>query len=240
MADLTLVLVPGLLCDGDVWADQVAALEPDVRCVIADHGSRDDLGEMADAILAAAPDRFAIAGHSMGGRVAMEVVRRAPERLLGVALLDTGVHPRADGEAGEREAAGRYALLATARGEGMRPMAHEWLQNMVHPDRLGDDDLIERILTMMTRKTPDTFEAQIRALLARPDARPLLPMITVPALVLTGEQDTWSDPAQHRAIAADIPGSMLVIVPEAGHMSTMERPEAVTAALRDWLTVIGA
>lgn len=233
--DRTLILVPGLLCNERVWAPQIRALESEWSIQVADHGKLDSLGGMAQAIIDKAPPRFAIAGHSMGGRVTLEVLRRVPERVTHVALLDTGAHPVAPGEAGQREAAGRYALLERARKEGMRAMAWLWLQNMVHPNRLNDQPLVEEILDMMSGMTPEIFEAQIRALLNRPDGKPVLQSIRCPTLILTGNEDSWAPPKQHEDMAALVPGSRLVVVPNCGHMSTLEQPEAVTEALRSWL-----
>jgi pimeloyl-ACP methyl ester carboxylesterase len=236
-----LVLIPGLLCDATVWPNQRAALEDIADVRVADHGLQDSLTGMARAILAAAPPRFAIAGHSMGGRVAFEVYRAAPERISGVALMDTGNHPLAPGEAGEREVAGRMALLETARREGMRAMATEWVQGMVHPKRLGDRPLIEAILKMFESKTPEVYDAQTRALINRPDATQVMPTIRCPTLVLCGHEDSWSPVQRHLEIAAAIPGSTFVDIPDCGHMCTMERPDAVSAAMRKWfLSVLEA
>jgi pimeloyl-ACP methyl ester carboxylesterase len=234
----TLILVPGLLCDEQVWAHQKAALEDRVTIQIAHHGLLDSLGAMAQRIIDQAPARFAIAGHSMGGRVALEVVRRAPDRVIALALLDTGCNPLAAGEAGEREAAGRYALLEASRKQGMRAMAWIWLQNMVHPSRLADTTLVEPILDMMARKTPDIFEAQIKALLGRPDAREVLPRILCPALVMCGNEDIWAPVKQHADIAVLITRSKLTVIPECGHMSPMERPEFVSDAFKEWLDTV--
>lgn len=234
-----LVLIPGLLCDATVWPDQCAALADIADVRVADHGLQDSLPGMARAILASAPPRFAIAGHSMGGRVAFEVYRAAPERITGVALMDTGAHPLPPGEAGEREVAGRMALLETARRDGMRAMATEWVQGMVHPKRLSDTALVESILKMFESKTPALYEAQIRALINRPDATDVVPRC--PTLVLCGHEDSWSPVQRHLEIAAAIPGSSFVDIPECGHMCTMERPDAVSAAMRKWfLSVLEA
>lgn len=229
-----LVLIPGLLCDATVWPSQRAALEDIADIRVADHGLQDSLQGMARAILASAPPRFAIAGHSMGGRVAFEVYRAAPERISGVALMDTGNHPLAPGEAGQREVTGRLALLEIARRDGMRAMATEWVQGMVHPKRLSDTALIESILTMFESKTPEIYEAQTRALIHRPDATPVIPTIRCPTLVLCGREDSWSPVQRHLEIASAIPGSTFVDIPDCGHMCTMERPDAVSAAMRTW------
>lgn len=231
----TLMLLPGLNCDAAVWAPQVAALQGQANCVIPAWGLRDTLTAMARQVLDEAPtERFSMAGHSMGGRVALEVMRLAPQRVERLALLDTGTHPLAAGEAGEKERAGRLALLKIAQAQGMRVMAKEWAKGMVHPDRIGGP-IFEEVLAMFDRGSAAQYAAQINALLTRPDAAPLLPGITCPTLVLTGRQDAWSGPAQHEAMAAAIPGAQLVIVEDSGHMTTMEQPQAVSAALAAWL-----
>jgi pimeloyl-ACP methyl ester carboxylesterase len=190
---------------------------------------------MAQRILAAGPERFALVGHSMGGRVALEVLARAPERVTRVALLDTGFQALPQGEAGERERAGRYRLLDIARREGMLAMGKEWAKGMVHPDRLADAPLMDAIHQMIARAPVAQFEAQIHALLTRPDRTALLAEIRVPTLVLCGREDNWSPLQQHEEMAQRIRGSQLVVVPHCGHMSTMEQPAAITQALAQWL-----
>ena len=170
----------------------------------------------------------------MGGRVALEMFRRAPDRIAALALLDTGVQPLAAGEAGAREAAGRHELLDIARTRGMAAMAQRWVQGMVWQPRLHDAPLLQSVIDMFARRSADMFAAQIRALLARPDASGLLPTIRCPTLVLCGTEDSWAPASRHREMAAQVPGSQLVLVPECGHMGTMERPQAVTAALSAW------
>lgn len=232
---MNVVLVPGLMCDAAVWREQAAALGAIGDVIIASHGDCDTLGGMAERILATAPPSFALAGHSMGGRVALEVMARAPGRVTRLALLDTGFEPLAEGEAGERERAGRMRLLSLARAEGMRPMAEDWARGMVHPARLSDAPLMESIYAMICRSSPRIFEAQIHALLERPDRTALLGDIAVPTLVLCGRDDAWSPLARHEDMARRIRGSRLVGVPDCGHMCTMERPDAVGRALLQWL-----
>jgi pimeloyl-ACP methyl ester carboxylesterase len=227
-----LVLLPGLVCDASVWAHVRASMR--VRPMVSEYGALDTLGAMAEKVLREAPARFALAGHSMGGRVALEVLRRAPERIAGIALLDTGAQPLATGEAGEREAAGRHELLQIARNHGMAAMAARWVQGMVWKPRLDDGALVDVVIEMFARSTAEIFAAQIRALLTRPDATGLLPTIRCPTLVLCGQEDSWAPAARHREMAALIPGARLVLIPECGHMCTLERPEAVTRALLDW------
>jgi pimeloyl-ACP methyl ester carboxylesterase len=235
-----LILIPGLLCDSNVWRSQIAALGDLADVRVSDHGTQDSLVDMARTIIAGAPPRFAVAGHSMGGRVALEVFRAAPERVAGLTLMDTGIHPLPAGEAGEREAAGRYRLLDIARREGMRAMAQAWVQNMVHPSRLHERGLIEPILDMFESKSADIYAAQVRALLERPDAAPLLRKIRVPTLLICGHEDAWSPPQRHTEMRDLIAGSTFVDVPICGHMSTMERPDAVNAAMRTWLATVSA
>ncbi|MFM2404593.1 MAG: hypothetical protein RL223_2473 [Pseudomonadota bacterium] len=244
MTPTPLLLVPGLMCDDDCWADlrqALRTLDPlgQTRQVrVIDHGMADTLAGMAEQILADAPPRFALAGHSMGGRVALEVWRRAPDRISHLALLNTGAVPLAHGEAGERERTQRLGLLAIAQTEGVAVMARQWVQAMVAPARLhGDPALVERIVAMLARKTPTHFECQQHALLNRPDARPVLPTITAPTLLLSGEEDGWSPPAPHEAMRLLMPEGVgrLVVVPRAGHMAPMEQASDVARAFNDWL-----
>ncbi len=236
MSNPSLILIPGILCDSTVWLAQAAALRDIAEVHIAELIECDSLGLMAEAILKKAPASFALAGHSVGGRVALEILRRAPQRIERLALLDTGYEALAPGAAGEREAAGRHRMVAKARELGMRAMGLEWLQGMLNPPRLQDKPLVTSILDMIERRTPDFYAAQTRAMLSRPDATLLLEDIRCPTLILCGREDGWSPIERHRRLAALIPGSTLAIIEECGHMSTLEQPEEVSAALRSWLT----
>ena len=230
-----LLLVPGLMCDQAVWQPVLPALQGLCACSVVDHRQADSLTTMAQQLLLTAPPRFALAGHSMGARVALEVLRLAPQRVDRLALLDSGFLARAPGAAGQDEERKRMALLRTAQQEGVRSMATQWVQGMVHPARLQDAPLMEAILSMFERKTADTFAHQIQALLQRPDASAVLAAVAVPAMVLCGRQDSWAPVAQHAAMQALIPASELVVIEEAGHMAPMERPDAVAAAMVAWL-----
>lgn len=232
----TLVLIPGLLCDEFVWSEQTRALSSHARIWVPEHGSISSLTDMAQAILRDAPaERFALAGHSMGGRVALEVMRLAPHRVERLALLDSGWQPRQPGARGEEEQTSRQALLEDARRNGMRAMGRRWAHGMVHPKRVGSA-LFEAVVDMVERKTPDIFSAQIRALLARPNAMEQLLAISCPTLVACGRQDSWSPLSQHLQMAVIVRGARLRIIEESGHMSTLEQPGAVTAALAEWLS----
>jgi pimeloyl-ACP methyl ester carboxylesterase len=232
----SLVLLPGFLCDQTVWKQQIAALAGLTDPVCMEWGpEHDSILAMAEAVLRETPEQFALAGHSMGGRVALQVYRLAPERVTKIALFNTGADARPPGAAGEEEERGRRALLEIARSQGMRAMAVEWLKGMLPPYRQDDKALVEEIIAMFERKSPDLFEIQMLALLGRPNATPLLPHILCPALVLTGFDDRWSPPGRHLQMAQSISLSELVVIPKCGHMSTMERPDEVTAAMRGWL-----
>ena len=230
MTTLPLYLLPGLLCDRTVWAPQIAAFEPNRPVVVPNFWGLDSFEIMAESVLAAAPPRFAVAGHSMGGRVALELVRRAPERVERLALLSTGVHPPREGEAGPRQ-----ELVVLAEREGMQALVRRWLPPMLHPRHRDDRVLVGAIEAMWCRATPQIFARQIHAALTRRDLNPFLVAITCPTLILCGAEDSWSPAAQHEAMAAAIPGAQLAIIPECGHMAPLEAPEAVNAEMRRWL-----
>jgi pimeloyl-ACP methyl ester carboxylesterase len=153
-------------------------------------------------------------------------------------LLDTGYLPKPAGEAGEEEARKRFHLLNIAQEQGVRAMANEWVQGMVHPDRLSDKPLIESILAMFDRKDAHTFACQINALLNRPDGSDVLRAIKVPTFLMCGKQDAWSTPAQHQAMNALATHATFEAIDDAGHMAPMERPEPVALAMQRWLATI--
>ena len=235
MNTLPLLLVPGLMCDHTVWDPLLPELSSLHACTVVDHGHANSLSHMAVQLLQNAPPQFYIAGHSMGARVALEVLRIAPERVKGAALLDTGYLPKLSGAAGEEEVRKRMALLHIAQKQGVRAMAREWVQGMVHPDRLTDAELIERIFTMFERKDATIFAHQLHALIHRPDASDVLSSMRVPTLILCGRQDFWSPPSQHEAMHQLARHATLAVIEEAGHMAPMERPAAVAAEMLRWL-----
>jgi pimeloyl-ACP methyl ester carboxylesterase len=223
-----LLFLPGLACDARIYAPQLAAF-PDSRAING-YGSADSLTEMAQIALKQAPDSFDLLGHSMGGRVALEVFRLAPERVRRIALVSTGVHSLREGEAAKRE-----ALQAVGWNQGFDKLIDTWLPPMVAEANRARPEIYEPLRQMNLAAGQQVFDAQIHALVNRAEMESLLPQITCPALVMTGELDTWAPPAQHEAIAAAIPNSELVIVPGAGHMIQLEAPEAVNAAIARWL-----
>jgi pimeloyl-ACP methyl ester carboxylesterase len=226
-----LVLVPGLLCTRALWEPQITALSDIADCMVADHTRHKTMAGIARSILKTAPDRFALVGLSMGGYIAYEIVRQAPERVERLALLDTG--SRADTP---ERTAGRRDLVATAQREGVRRAQELLIPSLIHPSRHSDRPLVETILQMAADTGLAAFKRQEEAIIGRPDNRPFLPRIRCPTLVVVGEQDALTPPELAREIADGIPGAKLKIIPDCGHLSTLERPEAVNRALRVWLT----
>jgi pimeloyl-ACP methyl ester carboxylesterase len=230
MASETLVFVPGLLCDRAAWQRVIERLDSGLDVVVADCSSQTSIPHMAQDALDAAQGMLAIAGHSMGGRVALEMIRMAPERIARIALLDTGVHARKPGEESKRQ-----ELVDLAYQEGMAALAARWLPPMVHPDRLDDKTLMAPLAAMVERMSPELHERQIRALLDRPAAEPVLRKITVPTALVVGRQDAWSPLAQHEAMLAHIPQAILHVIEDAGHFAPVERPVQVARALDAWI-----
>lgn len=223
-------LLPGLLCDDAVWRSQACALSHDHVVRVPHFFGYDSIPAMARAVLAMAPERFALAGHSMGARVAVEIMAQAPGRVDRLALFDTGLHGV---RPGEREA--RQALVDIADMQGMEALAARWIPPMLAPDRANDPVLLEEITAMVCRATPLIFARQIRALLNRPPAESVLPHIRCPMHVVVGRQDGWSPVAQHEDIVARAPHANLTIIEDCGHMAPLERPQAVGEILTNWL-----
>ncbi len=226
-----LCLLPGLLCDEAVWDAQRRALSGEADIRVPQFLELDSLAVMAERVLAETTGPIWVAGHSMGGRVALEVWRLAPERIAGLALLDTGVNAVQPGEA-----RGRLDLVERSRKEGMDAVVRDWLPAMVHPARHGEPAVMAPMAQMIRRATPDQYEKQQRALLNRPDATGYLPNIRCPTAVIVGRQDVLSSVALNEAMAAAIPGATLTIIEDCGHMAPVERPDEVTAALSAWLS----
>lgn len=227
-----LILLPGSLSDEQVWHHQIAELS-DLCEIHAPHfAACDCLDTMARAALAEAPERFALVGFSMGGRVAIEMMRLAPERIERLALVSASVHPLAAGEAEKRQ-----PLIDLAYRDGMEALAKAWLPRIVHPSRIKDEAFMHFLTEMACRFTPKEYECEVRALLNRPDARPVLAAITCPTLILVGRNDPLSTPERNLDLAARIPHAELVIFEDCGHFPMLEAPESMSAALRHWLSM---
>ncbi|MGR8920861.1 MAG: alpha/beta fold hydrolase [Gammaproteobacteria bacterium] len=225
-----LVLIPGLLCSPALWAHQTTHLAPHARVTVADVSTSDTLDGMARAVLESAPARFALAGLSMGGMVANAIMRIAPERVERLALLDTSAQTETAEQTVRRE-----ALLALAAADRFDEVTETLLPALVHPDRLADAALVGAVRGMARDIGADAFRRQISAIVARPDPRPAMAGYHCPTLVLCGREDVITPPAFHEEMAALIPGARLAVIEQCGHLATMERPQAVTALLSQWL-----
>jgi pimeloyl-ACP methyl ester carboxylesterase len=226
----TLLLLSGLLCDETVWVDAAQELKSTAEVRIASFQGFDSIQAMAEHALRMAPQQFLVAGHSMGGRVALEIFRQAKERVLGLALLNSGVHPL---RAGEIESRGR--LVKMARERGMSAVAAAWLPPMMGASKARVAQVMPKLQAMVERQTAESFGAQTKALLERPDAVRVLPTIEVPTLLASGTSDTWSPLMQHEEICRQIAGATLVAIEDSGHMAPAEQPHAVAAAMRPWI-----
>lgn len=229
-APTPLVLLPGLLCDGALWHAQTRWLGDVAAFTIGDLTHDDSVATMARSVLMEAPESFALAGLSMGGYVALEIMRQAPERVRRLALLDTSA--RADTPAQTERRRGLLALAEKGQFKGVTPRL---LPMLVHPDRLDDEALTATVTAMAERVGRDAFLRQQKAIMGRPDSGPDLGRIRCPTLVLCGREDALTPPELHRELAAAIPGARLVVIEECGHLAPLERPHATTAVLRYWL-----
>jgi len=227
---IPLLLLPGILNDGDLWAHPRKQLSSIADITVGDTSTHADLSELAAAILAQAPPRFAVAGLSMGGYVAFEILRQAPERVLRLALVDTSARP----DTQERKQHRRGLIRLAERGE-FRGVTPRMLPYLIAHRHLDNSALTDRIYAQAQRIGRDGFINQETAVMERPDSRPLLPEIKVPTIVVCGRDDQLTPPARSEEMAAAIPGADLLVVAGAGHLAPMERPFAVTRALRGWL-----
>jgi pimeloyl-ACP methyl ester carboxylesterase len=229
---LPVVLVPGLNCSARLYAEQIPALWRFGPVMVADHTRDASITAIAGRILANAPPVFALVGLSLGGYIAFEIMRQAPQRVGRLALLDTSARP----DTAELTAR-RQAPMALARAGKLIEVADESFVFFVHPGRHGDVALREVVRAMAEETGVAAFLRQEQAIIGRPDSRPTLAAIRCPTLMLVGEQDQGTPPELAREIAAGIAGARLVIVPDCGHLSTLERPQAVTKALVEWMQV---
>lgn len=226
----SLVLLPGLLNDHRLWEHQAKSLADIAAVSVADLTRDDTLAAMAERVLASAPPRFALAGLSMGGYVALEILRKAPERVERLALLDTTARPDAP-EQTQR----RMDAVAIARAGGFDKIMPTMLPNLLHPDHLVLGGIAELAKDMARVVGPDAFARQQDAIMHRPDARPDLGRIACPTLVLVGRDDVPTPLDRAQEMAELIPNAKLVVVEECGHLSTLEQPQAVSAVMRYWL-----
>ena len=230
-SSLPIVLVPGLLCSARLYAPQVEALWPCGPVTVADHRRDAEIGAVAQRILESAPPRFALAGLSYGGYIAFAMLRQAPERIARLALLDTSARPDT-----AEQSANRERLIALTQAGKFDEAVATLAPRFVHANRRDDEALMANVRAMAAETGPDAFVLQQRAIMSRADSRPLLSQIGCPTLVLVGEGDELTPPELAREIAGGIAGSRLVVVPNCGHLSTIERPAPVNTALVQWLS----
>ncbi|MEY9335556.1 pimeloyl-ACP methyl ester carboxylesterase [Pseudomonas protegens] len=227
---LPLVLLPGLLCDERLWQQQARALGPEREVQIADLSLDASIAEMARRTLQQAPAQFALAALSMGGYVAMEMLRQAPERVLKLALFDTMARP--DDEARARMRRGLLALARQGRFKGVTP---HLLPRLMHP-RCLDTPVAKLVQDMALAIGKEGFVRQQQAIIDRADYRPLLASIKVPTLIVVGENDAITPLAEAQFLHQGIVGSRLQVLAQCGHLPPLEHPQRTTELLRDWLT----
>lgn len=231
---MTMVLfIPGLVSDAFVWRPTAQAMGA-LSFAVADVTTQATIPDMARDLLARHPGRLIPMGHSMGGRVAMEMARMAPGRIAGMALLNTGTHAKREGEEAKR-----HALIDLAHDKGMAALAAQWLPGMINAQTAPDATLMADLTAMVGRMTPEIHERQLRALLSRPDAAASL-IFKGPMLLIAGRQDVWSPIAQHEEISRLCPQARLEIVEDAGHFAPVEQPDRVAQLLRDWAHQVAA
>lgn len=230
MSDLVpLLLLPGQLCDDRLWRDPAAALADVARPIFGDLTQDDRIEDMAARALAAAPPAFALAGLSMGGYVALEIMRQAPERVLRLALLDTTARPESPARASLRRA--DMSTVGLGRFAGITPRL---LPQFIHASRLHEP-VAQEVMDMTARVGAAVYVEQQTAILKRPDARPTLPTIRVATLIGVGESDAVTPPRLAEEMAAAVPGARLQVFARCGHLPPMEAPAATAAALSAWL-----
>ena len=225
-----IVFLHGLFDDREMWARQAEHLTDTAAPLAIDLTEHDTMSAYAELVLDTAPESFALAGFSMGGYVALEILRRAPERVSQLALIDTSA--RGDTEEQTTERRRRIGLAQAGRYEAL---VDESLPMAVHPSRVGDAPLMTALRDMALRIGADAFVRQLKAIMSRPDSRDCLGQIRCPTLVICGRQDTVTPPELSHEIGEGIPGARVVLVDECNHYAPMERPYAVSALLREWL-----
>ncbi len=231
MPRTTLVLLPGLLNTRRVFEQQIEALSDLADCVVPELWHHDTIGAMADATLALAPPTFALVGFSMGGYVAFEIMRQATQRVERLALMDTQATPDS-AESTKR----RRALLEQTKIGRFRGVQRTLLPQLVHSRHINDATITQPIFDMAQEIGADGFVREQRAIIDRADSRPMLVDIDIPTVVIVGRQDQVTPLPRSEEMAADIANSRLIVLEECGHMSPLEKPAEVTAALRRWLS----
>lgn len=228
----SLVLLPGLLCDSALWQHQIKALEGEVNIIVPNLTGADTMPELAKTVLSMAPETFAMAGLSMGGYVAMEIMRLEPSRVSQLALIDTSA--RADTDESRRKRRGLIELAQKGDFKGVTPRL---LPMLIATMRLQDEELTKLIIDMAGRVGMAAFLNQQKAILSRIDSRPHLSLIDVPTTLICGEQDALTPPEHVHEIASYIKHSEVHIIAGAGHLAPLEQPAPVNKILKKWLAL---
>ena len=230
MENLSVFLLPGLVTDARLWKSQISALAGLAHCSVGDLTGSDTIPDLATKALAQAPaGRFVLVGLSLGGYVALEIMRQAPERVLALALLDTSA--RADTpEATE----GRRKAIALAETD-FPAVIKALVPKLLHPSQLQDVAVVGLVTAMAMEAGKDVFQSQQKAILGRVNSRPFLPEIQCPTLVLCGREDAITPIEMHEEMVSGIPISRLEIIEKCGHLSPLGQPHQVSIALRRWL-----
>jgi pimeloyl-ACP methyl ester carboxylesterase len=229
---MPIMLVPGLACSLRIFAPVIPALWRFGPVTVANHIRDDNMGAIARRILAEAPPRFALAGHSMGGYIAFEIMRQAPERVAKLALMNTQARPDTP-EATAR----RRGQIARAQAGEYRAILDELFLGFVHPSRRDDTGLRKLVNDMGDDVGSGAFVRQQIAVMSRPDSRPTLAWIKCPTLVLSSDEDNTIPNSLSTEMAGGIPGAKLIIIPYCGHLTPPEQPQATAEALVDWLRI---
>lgn len=227
---IPLLFLPGLLCDARLWRDQATALDDIADPLIADMTADDSMEAMASRILQTAPERFALAALSMGGYVAFEILRQAPQRVTRLALIDTSAAP----DSPKRAAARRMALASVKAGRFLG-VTNRLLPQLIHERNLNTD-IGREVQAMAQRVGVEAYARQQNAILNRPDFRPVLPTIAIPTLIGVGDSDVLTPPRDAEQMHAAIAGARLHVFQECGHLPPMEAPRETSEVLRAWLT----
>ena len=227
-----LVLLPGLLCDKALWKHQVVELADVAECHVRVMTEDDTMAGMAARVLDEVPAKFALAGLSMGGYCAFEIMRQAPDRVDRLALLDTSHEADAPSRRSER-----LAWITKAKTHGLEALISDYMDMWLHPEHLKDEALVAVVAQSARNIGLVAYERQLTAIMDRRDSASTLALISCPTVVLCGRQDLTTPVHLHEAMADNIEGAKLVVVEDSGHLSTLEKPEVVSAALRRWLDV---
>ncbi len=225
-----IIFLSGLLCDTSIWQKQITYFASNYEIEAFEFSHFTNILDMAKKVISTLNEPVTLVGHSMGARVALEIFRFAPQLVSKIALIDFGIHSIKPGEAEKR-----FELIKAVRVHGMQYLINNWLEPMVYPPNISQSDIFSPMKKMVLRQAIDSFEAQINALLTRPDVIDVFKNIHIPLYLGVGRQDQWSTLAQHRAMLELNPNAQLNIYENSGHMSPLEAAEQINTSLEKWI-----